>query len=69
MSDLIEALTILLKYGDYRRPTICSHDELVIADIDPDDVAQGDLDRLGELGFHVCTDDGGYFYSYRFGSA
>ena len=35
MKDLIEALTILLKYGNPAHPTHCEHDELTICGIDP----------------------------------
>ena len=31
MSDLIEALTIFLKYGNPRNPTHCEHDVLTIS--------------------------------------
>lgn len=68
MKDLIEALTIFLKYGDPYRPTNCSHDELAICDIKPSDVSETDKKRLEELSFHVDAIEG-YFYSFRFGSA
>lgn len=68
MKDLIEALTILLKYGNPDHPTNCSHDELGICGIEPSDVSAVDKKRLEELGFHVNEDEG-YFYSFRFGSA
>lgn len=64
MSDLIEALTILLKYGNPQYPTHCEHDELFVC-IDPDAVTPSDVKRLEELGFNA-TDDG--FRSFRFGS-
>lgn len=70
MKDLIEALTILLKYGDPHNPCNCNHDELVICGIDPKDVSPEDKKRLDGLGFFV-TDQDGYdytFMSYRFGS-
>lgn len=34
MSDLIEALQILLKYGNPKKPTHCEHDILIIGGID-----------------------------------
>ena len=68
MKDLIEALTILLKYGNPGHPTHCEHDELTICGIDPDDVSAKDKRRLDELGFFV-SDGGGCFRSFRFGSA
>ncbi len=65
MSDLIAALTILLKYGNPRNPTNCSHDLLWICGIDPKIVSAEDTAKLDELGFFVA-DDG--FQSFRFGS-
>lgn len=70
MQDLIEALTILLKYGNPDHPTNCTHDELGICGIDPADVSDVDKKRLDELGFFVSDGDGDpYFASFRFGSA
>ena len=68
MSKLIEALQILLKYGDPAYPTHCEHDELTICGIDPEDVSKEDKDRLDELGFFV-SEEYGCFKSFRFGSA
>jgi len=68
MTDLIEALTILLKYGNPRNPTHCEHDELTIADINPADVTFDDKERLKELGFFVSESDE-CFKSFRYGSA
>ena len=67
MSDLIAGLTILLKYGDPRNPTNCSHDLLTICGIDPADVSAEDKAELKRLGFEDYGDDA--FQSYRFGSA
>lgn len=64
MRDLIEALTILLKYGDPHSPTHREHDSLRVC-VDPSAVSTADLIRLEELSFHV---DDGMFYSFRFGS-
>ena len=65
MNDLIEALKIMLKHGDVKYPTHCSHDELHIypnsMDFTPDE-----FKRLDELGF--IPDDMDGFYSFRFGS-
>ena len=68
MSDLIAALTILLKYGDKRRPTHCEHDVMIV-DIQPDLVSLEDKAKLNELGFEHGLDDGGElcFFSFRFG--
>ena len=69
MEDLITALYIFLKYledPNERSPTMCSHDELWIMTVDPEDVSTEDMAKLDELGFFES--DGG-FRSYRFGSA
>lgn len=65
MSDLIKALTILLKYGDPDHPTNCSHDLLYVA-TDPEKVSAEDIATLDELGFFPHDDMG--FGSFRFGS-
>lgn len=68
MDDLIEALTILRKYGNPEWPTHCEHDTLTVC-ISPQDVdSEEDVARLEELGFEV-SDDEECFYSFRFGSA
>lgn len=70
MKDLIEALTILLKYGDPQNPTHCEHDRLSICGIDPKVVSKADTERLQELGFEISEEYGEeQFYSFRFGSA
>jgi hypothetical protein len=70
MKDLIEALTILLKYGNPGNPTHCSHDQLTICGIDPSDVSDEDKKKLDELGFFVSDEDGDpCFISFRYGSA
>lgn len=66
MKDLIEALTIFLKYGNPRNPTHCEHDVLNVG-IPYADVSQEDRDRLEVLSF--TEDEYGMFSSYRFGSA
>jgi len=67
MKDLIEALTILAKYGDPYAPTHCEHDVLYVC-IDPSQVSEADKTRLVELSFHPDTENGGGFRSFRFGS-
>lgn len=70
MSDLIKALTILLKYGDPSSPTHCEHDTLMICGIDPEWVSEEDVDELEALGFFVGDEYGdAAFLSFRFGSA
>jgi len=66
VDDLIEALTIMRKYGNPPVPTNCSHDLLWVA-VDPDLVSPEDLTRLEELHFKPDEDRMG-FYSYYFGS-
>jgi hypothetical protein len=70
MKDLIEALTILLKYGNPDYPTHCEHDTLYICGIDPRDVSKEDIEKLDKLGF-ISTKEFGenQFKSFRFGSA
>jgi hypothetical protein len=72
VKDLIEALTILLKYGNPYSPTHCEHDQMTICGIDPKDVSDEDKARLDELGIFVSDEFGDeeqVFMSYRFGSA
>jgi hypothetical protein len=72
MKDLIEALTILLKYGDPANPLNCNHDEVIICGIDPKDVSDEDKKKLDDLGFFVSDGEGyadeTWFMSHRFGS-
>ena len=72
MSDLIEALQILLKYGNPEYPTHCEHEELTInPEIYYGDVSPEDRKRLEELGFFIGYLDGeeseSVFQSFRFG--
>jgi hypothetical protein len=66
MKDLIEALTIFLKYGNPHAPTHCEHDELLV-DIKYEDVSAEDREKLEALSFHHCEEHG-CFRSFRFGS-
>lgn len=66
LDDLIEALTILRKYGNPIRPTHCEHDQLWICGIEPGRVSSADIERLDALGVFV---DGDAFSSFVFGSA
>jgi len=66
MEDLIEALTIFLKYKNEDYPTHCEHDVLWIMGVGYDEVSEEDRKRLDELGF-FWSDDG--WQSFRFGSA
>lgn len=64
MDELIEALQILRKYNQNRRPTHCGHDALYVP-MDTSEVSAADKKRLEELGF----EEGDFgFESYRFGS-
>lgn len=68
MKDLIEALTIFLKYGEtLAYPTHCEHDELMVM-VAPRLVSDEDTKRLGDLGFYPHSEHD-VFYSFRFGSA
>lgn len=67
MDDLIEALTILRKYGNPSYPTHCEHDVLIIVGIDQSQVSNEDIARLDRLGFFIGEYDA--FQSYKFGSA
>ena len=80
MEDLIEALRILLKYGNPKYPTHCEHDELNIVGIEPEKISKEDIKELEELGFlvqieGVYDDENEYMpeeskiYSFRYGSA
>lgn len=69
MKDLIEALTIFLKYTDTQRPTHCEHDQLTICGVDRSQVSDADDKRLEELGFFWSESEGGAYISFRFGSA
>ena len=70
MKDLIEALTILLKYGNPENPTHCEHDTLYICGIDPNKVSKQDKKDLKKLGFEITEEFGEkQFYSFKFGSA
>jgi len=68
MRELIEALQILLQYGEAPYPTHCEHDELYVFPAVPlSEIAADDIARLEELGFHP-NEDGTGFYSFKFGS-
>jgi len=69
MSKLIQALQILLKYGDPKYPTCCEHDELYICGIQPSMVTDNDKKKLDELGFFVSESEEDVFMSFRYGSA
>lgn len=69
MDDLIEALTIFRKYQNLRNPTCCHHDTMVIMGVTQDEVSQEDQKRLDVLGFFWAEDEGGYWMSFRYGSA
>ena len=80
MKKLIEALNILLKYGNPDYPFHCEHDQLNVVGINPEDISKEDKEKLDELGFIVQV-DGEYdednedyheessIYSFRYGSA
>ena len=66
MKDLIEALTIFMKYcGNESYPTKCDHDMLFVNCVAPNEVSDEDKNKLKELGFIPYEDFA--FVSYRFG--
>lgn len=69
MKDLIEALTILLKYAnDTEFPIHCKHDKLfVYAGIKFEYVRTDDVVKLNDLDF-IWSEEDDCFISYRFGS-
>lgn len=68
MKDLIEALTIFLKYKNVYSPTHCEHDLLWIMAVTQDEVSVEDTARLDALGFFYSEHDDSW-QSYRYGSA
>ncbi len=66
MRELIEALTIFLKYGNPDYPTHCEHDELTVC-IEPSLVSDEDKKKLDEFGFFV-DEDMDCFKSFKYGS-
>lgn len=72
MYDVIEALTIFLKYVDKdsyqdKYPFHCEHDILYINfPLSPESLSEEDVSRLYDLGIDWNSTDG--FHSYRFGS-
>lgn len=68
MKDLIEALTIFLKYKDEYSPTHCEHDVLYVVGITKEEVSEEDTKRLDELSF-IWDESYDCWISFRFGSA
>jgi hypothetical protein len=79
MKELIEALQILMKYGNPSYPFHCEHDILHIVGFDAENISKQDKDKLYQLGIIVRiegeTDHDGEeirqteIYSFRYGSA
>lgn len=73
LDALIEALTILRKYGNPEYPTHCEHDVLYVG-IHPKPVSEQDMRRLKELSFNPGKsndddpEDPDGFISFRFGA-
>jgi hypothetical protein len=67
MKDLIEALTIFLKYQNAHAPTHCEHDVLIVVGV-PKELPEEEVKRLDELGF-LWMDEYDNWGSFRFGSA
>jgi hypothetical protein len=68
MEKLIEALTIMLKYGNPAFPTTCEHDVLYVPTYDYEKFSPEDIARLEELGFTYNEDGGEGFMSTWYGS-
>ncbi len=67
MKDLIEALTIFLKYmPDCCYPTHCEHDVMMVG-VAQEEISHEDKIRLEELSFQ-WSNEYDCFISYRFGS-
>lgn len=66
MNDLIEALQIMMKHGDVKRPLQCEHDELYVFPNSMDFTDQ-EISRLEDLGFYTDDENEG-FYSFKYGS-
>lgn len=63
MKDLLEVLTIFLKYGDPKYPTHCEHDELYV-NTNPNKVSEEDKkDWMSFVNKELYG-----FSSFRFGS-
>lgn len=69
LHELIEALTIFLKYKNPKRPTHCEHDVLSIMEVTKEEVSEEDTKRLEQLGFFWAEGEHDCWISYRYGSA
>lgn len=69
MKDLIEALSILMKYqkADTYAPTHCEHDVLLVMAV-PQELPKEETERLDALGF-IWMGEYDCWGSFRFGSA
>jgi hypothetical protein len=67
MKDLIEALSIFLKYEDPHTPTCCEHDVLFVQGSAPCDMQPKDAAQLEALSFSYQADLPAW-RSFRFGS-
>ena len=69
MKDLIEALSIFLKYqkADTYSPTHCEHDVFLVMGV-PQNIPLEDVERLDALRF-LWMNEYDCWGSYRFGSA
>jgi hypothetical protein len=69
LTDLIEALQIMNKYGDSEYPIQCEHDVMYICGIEVEDISKEDLKELEQLGFFESQENPGQLISTKFGSA
>jgi hypothetical protein len=69
MNKIIEALTILLKYGNPEHPFQCEHELLCIYGYNIETISKEDIEKLDSLGFFVSdTNRVQCFASYKYGS-
>ena len=68
LSNLIEALQILLKYDNPLWPFHCEHDVLYI-NVDPKKVSKEDVKTLDEFGIFPDEENEDGFMSYAYGSS
>lgn len=66
MNDLIEALTIFLKYTQTAYPTSCEHDVMYVH-VKASEVSFVDKQQLSKLGFEI-NEEYDNFYSLKYGS-
>lgn len=65
MDELLEAFTIIRKYGNVPCPLAAEHDVIYVGAAVPyGEFSPEDIARLDELGFHINEEHGEGFYSF-----